>query len=94
MATPLGTTLSTDEKAATQADLKLIGSIVESLVVEFHQEKFEQLLFSSSVSSSSMRKYRKVSNETRSLGSSEACQGKASSEANHTPSSKAHGSTS
>jgi len=43
MATPLGTIFSTDEKAVAQANLKLIGSTVESLVVEFDQEKFELL---------------------------------------------------
>ena len=35
MATPMGTVLSTDEKAIAQSDLKLLESTVESLVVEF-----------------------------------------------------------
>jgi len=86
MVTPLGTVLSTDEKAAVQTDLKLIGSTIESLVIEFNQEKFKQLLSSGSVSLKSMRKYRKVSNETRSLASSEASKKKAFLEANRTPS--------
>jgi len=37
---------STEEKAIAQANLKLLGSMVESLVDEFDQEKFEQLLSS------------------------------------------------
>ena len=40
MATPLGTVFSTNEKAIAQTDLKFLGSVVESLVVEFDQEKF------------------------------------------------------
>jgi len=72
MATSLGNTFfSTDEKAIAQANLKLIGPIVESLVVEFDQEKFEQLLSSGSISPKSMWKYRKVLSETRSLASLE-----------------------
>ena len=46
MATPLGNTFSTDEKAVAQADLKLLDSNIESLIVEFNQEKFEQFLSS------------------------------------------------
>ena len=38
MATPLGRTFSTDEKAVAQAELKLLSSNVD---VEFDQEKFE-----------------------------------------------------
>ena len=48
MATPLGAFFSTDEKVVTQADVKLIGSMVELLVVEFDQGKFEEFLFSGS----------------------------------------------
>ena len=58
MTTPLGTIFSTIEKAVAQADLKLLESTIESLV-EFDQEKFEQLLSSGSNSP-------KVSSETRS----------------------------
>jgi len=44
MATPLGTSsLPIDENTVAQADLRLLGSTVESLV-EFDQEKFEKLL--------------------------------------------------
>jgi len=55
MATPLGTFFSTDENAMAQADVKLIGSTVESFVVEFDQEKFEEFLFSGSKSSKATR---------------------------------------
>jgi len=40
MATPLETVFSTDKKVVAQADPKLLGSTVESLVVEFDQKKF------------------------------------------------------
>jgi len=67
MATPLGNTFSTDEKAVVQAELKLLGSIVELLVVEFNQEKFEHLFSSGFVSSKSTQRYRKVSSALKSL---------------------------
>ena len=57
MVTPLGIVFSTDEKTVVQADLKLLGSTVKSLVVEFDQEKFEELFSLSPVSP-------KVSSET------------------------------
>ena len=41
MATPLGNTFTTDEVIVAQADYKLIGSEVESLNVEFDQQKFK-----------------------------------------------------
>jgi len=41
MTTPLGTVFSIDEKVIAQADVKLVGLTVESLVIEFDQEKFE-----------------------------------------------------
>ena len=44
MATPLGKLFSTDEKVMAQANLKLFVSTIESLVVEFDQEKVEELL--------------------------------------------------
>ena len=40
MATPMGNVFSTDEKAMAQANVKLFGSTVELLVLEFDQEKF------------------------------------------------------
>jgi len=65
MVIPLGTVFSTDKKTVAQADLKLLGSTVESLIVKFDQEKFEELLFSCSISP-------KVSSKTRSQVSLEA----------------------
>ena len=67
MATPLGTVLSTNEKAVAQADLKFLGSTVESLIVKFDQEKFEQFLSLGSISP-------KVSSETSSQVSLETSQ--------------------
>ena len=55
MMTPLGSVFSTDEKTIAQIDLKLLESKVESLVVEFDQEKFEELLSLSSISPKSIR---------------------------------------
>jgi len=71
MVTPLGTAFSTDENAMAQSDVQLLGNTVESLVIEFNQEKFEKFLFSDSASPKAMRQYRKVSSETRSQISSE-----------------------
>jgi len=55
METPLEITLSTDEKAIAQVDLKLLGSSIESLVVEFDKKKFGKLLFLGSITPKSMR---------------------------------------
>jgi len=60
-----------------QADLMLLGSTVELLVVEFEQEKFEKLLSLGSISPKSMRQYHKVSLETRSQVFLETSQRKA-----------------
>ena len=35
MATPLGTTLSTDEQVVAQGDVTYVGKTIESLIVEF-----------------------------------------------------------
>jgi hypothetical protein len=60
MATPLGIlSYHTDEEMVAQSDTKLLGSTVESLVVEFDQERYEKFL-----SSKSTRRFRKVSRET------------------------------
>jgi len=56
MTTPLGNIFSTDKKAVAQVDLKLIGSTIESFVVEFDQKKFEQLFSSGSINPKSMQK--------------------------------------
>jgi len=44
MATPLGTLFSTAENQVSQCDDQTLGSIAETLVIHFDQEKFEQLL--------------------------------------------------
>ena len=64
MATPLGIKFFIDEKTVEQDDLKLLGSNIELLVIEFDQEKFEQLLFSDSISPKALWKYDRVSSET------------------------------
>ena len=71
MTTLLGTIFYTDEKIVAQADVKFLGLTVESLVVEFDQDRFEEFLSSGSKSPKAMRKYRKVSSGTRSQVSSE-----------------------
>jgi len=45
--------------------------MVESLVIEFNQGKFEEFLFSGFVCPKTMRQHRKVSSETHSRISSE-----------------------
>ena len=44
MATPLGTTFSTDEQVVAQGDVIYMGKTIESLVVEFDQAKYEEFL--------------------------------------------------
>ena len=61
MATPLGTNFTTEDEVVAQADLKLLGSEVESLVVEFDQKKYEKLLSTGSISPKSLRRLRQVS---------------------------------
>ena len=50
MATPLGTSFTTDEEIVAQANYKRMGSEVESLEVEFNQQKYEEFLSSGSAS--------------------------------------------
>ena len=71
MATPLGTTFSTDEQVVAQGDVTYMGKIVESLVVEFDQAKYEEFLSSGSKSPRA-RQYHKVSSEIRSQVPSKA----------------------
>ena len=66
MATPLGTSFSTDENAMAQTWCPAFWQMVESLVIEFDQEKFEEFFSSASFSPKAMRQYHKVSSETRS----------------------------
>ena len=44
MATPLGTSFSTDEQDVAQADVTYMAKMVESLIVEFDQAKYEEFL--------------------------------------------------
>jgi len=44
MVTPLGTLFFTAENQVLQCDDQTLGSIAEILVINFDQEKFEQLL--------------------------------------------------
>jgi len=50
MATPLGTYFSIDENTVAQTVVQLLGKMVESLVIESDQEKFEEFLSSGSTS--------------------------------------------
>ena len=50
MVTSLETTFSTDEQVVTQGDVTYIGKMVESLIVEFDQAKYEEFLSSGSKS--------------------------------------------
>jgi len=61
MATPLGTVFSTAENQVSQCDDQTFGSIAETLVIHFDQEKFEQLLSGGSKSPLRVRKHREVS---------------------------------
>jgi len=63
MATPLGTTFSTDEQVVAQGDVTYMGKMIESLIVEFDQAKYEEFLSSGSKSPRA-RQYRKVSSGT------------------------------
>ena len=44
MATPLGSAFSTDEIVVSQCDNKSVGDDVEILVIEFNQDKFEEMI--------------------------------------------------
>ena len=48
MTTPLGTTFSTDEQVVAQGDVTCMGRMVESIVMEFDKEKYEEFLSSGS----------------------------------------------
>ena len=71
MVTPLGIAFSNDKNAVMQADIQPLGKTVESLVIEFDQEKFEEFLFSGFASPKIMQQYCKVSSKTRPRISSE-----------------------
>ena len=71
MATPLGTTFSTDEQVVAQENVNFMGKTVKSLVVEFDQAKYEEFLSSGSKSPRVVREYCRVSSEIHSQVSSE-----------------------
>ena len=71
MATPLGTTFSTNEQVVMQSDVTYMDNMVESLIIEFNQVKYEEFLSSDSKSPRA-RHYRKVSSGIRFQISSEA----------------------
>jgi len=61
MTTPLGTTFSTDEKEVSQCDNKSVGDNTEILVIEFNQDKFEEMISQDCASPRSSRRQRKLS---------------------------------
>ena len=65
MASSLGTTFSTDEQVMAQGCVTCMGKVVESLIMEFVQAKYEEFL---SFGSKNLRarQYRKVSSGTHS----------------------------
>ena len=62
MATPLGTSFS-DEEVVAQSDVHLTGTTVETLVVEFDQAKYEEVLSSGSLSPKARRDTHRTSTE-------------------------------
>jgi len=60
MATTVGEIFSTTEKIVAQHDDVAVGDMVETLVIEFDQDKYEELLVSGKSSPVSTRKYRKI----------------------------------
>ena len=70
MATPLGTYFSTVENQVSQCDDQTLGSIAETLVIHFDQEKFEQLLYGGITSPLHVHKHRKVRIARRALATS------------------------
>ena len=63
MAIPLGISFSTDEQVVAQGNVTYMEKMVESLIMEFDQAKYEELLSSGSKSPRA-RQYRKVSSGT------------------------------
>ena len=61
MATPLRNAFSTAENQVSQCEDQTLGSIAETLVIHFDQEKFEQLLSWGSKNPLYVRKHRNVS---------------------------------
>ena len=59
-ATPLGKAFSTTENVVSQCDDQIFGSIVETLVINFDQEEFDQLLSGGSASRLNVRKHWRI----------------------------------
>jgi len=64
MATPLGTTFSTDEEVVAQGDVTFTGKMVKSLVMEFDQAKYEEFLSSGFKSPRVAQQYCRIFSET------------------------------
>ena len=61
MVTPLGTFFFSNKKTVSQCDEQIIGTITETLVINFDQEKFDQLLSEGNLSPVNVRKHQKIS---------------------------------
>lgn len=59
----MGASLFTTVNMVVQFNAKLIGSVVETLVLEFDQQRYEEYLFFSSSGSKFARCYRRVTNK-------------------------------
>ena len=60
LATTVVETFSTNEKVVSQHDKIAVGDMAETLVIEFDQDRFEELLSSGKSSPVSLRKHRKI----------------------------------
>jgi hypothetical protein len=60
MATTLGETFSTNENVVLQHDKLAVGGMAETLVIEFDQDRYEELLSSGKSSHISLHKHRKI----------------------------------
>ena len=61
MATPFGMVFFNNKKTVSQCDDQTTGSATETVVLQFDQEKFEQLFSEGTSSSINMRKHMKIS---------------------------------
>jgi len=61
MATPLGKISFNKKKMTPRRDDETLGSTAETLVIQFDQERFEQVLSGGGKSPLNVRKHRKIS---------------------------------
>ena len=61
MATPLGKVFFNNKRTVSQCDDETLGSNAETLVIQFDQERFEQILSEGGSSPINVRKHRKIS---------------------------------